>query len=274
MIRKTVSLVALFSFIFMLVSSVVLYIIPEGRVAYWANWNALLLDKPQWTNVHITIGTLFVITGIWHAILNRKALILGMKKTIGENLKTPLPLLISLILTLFVFFGTLLSVQPMQQLVNWNAQIKTYQSNRLGSPPFAHAEQATVGKFCQMLQLDVNKAIAQLQASNLNGKLTKDTTLLEIANANNITPQQVYLIMRQSASDADPFSMLPPTSPEGTGKRKLQDFAAEFGLPIEAIIKKLSAQGITASPDETFHQIADKQGISPREVYQALRTAK
>lgn len=271
MLRKTVSLIALFSFFLMLISSVVLYIIPEGRVAYWANWSVFSLDKPQWTNVHITVGALFVLTGILHAILNRRALVLGMKKTIGEQFKTPVPLLISLTLTLFVFFGTLFSFQPMQQLVNWNAQIKQYQSDTLGNPPFAHAEQSTVERFCQMMQLDAQEALNQLKSQNLNGDITKDTTLLQIANANGMTPQQVYALMRQSASATNPCCLLPLSFPEGMGKRKLEDFAKEFGLSVDDVVKKLADKGITASPEETFRQIANLHNISVEEIYQILR---
>jgi hypothetical protein len=37
-LRKITSLTALLSFVLMLVTSIILYIVPQGRVAYWADW--------------------------------------------------------------------------------------------------------------------------------------------------------------------------------------------------------------------------------------------
>ena len=39
MIRKTISLTALLSFILLMLTSIILYIIPAGRVAYWADYH-------------------------------------------------------------------------------------------------------------------------------------------------------------------------------------------------------------------------------------------
>lgn len=39
--RKTTSLTMLLSFILLLVTPIILYIIPHGRVAYWSDWHML-----------------------------------------------------------------------------------------------------------------------------------------------------------------------------------------------------------------------------------------
>jgi len=38
-IRKITSLTALVSFVLEVITSVILYIVPQGRVAYWADWH-------------------------------------------------------------------------------------------------------------------------------------------------------------------------------------------------------------------------------------------
>ena len=37
-IWKITSLTAFLSFIFLLITSIVLYVVPHGRVAYWSDW--------------------------------------------------------------------------------------------------------------------------------------------------------------------------------------------------------------------------------------------
>lgn len=46
--RKITSLTGLLSFLITLLTSVILYVVPEGRVAYWADWHLLGLTKTQW----------------------------------------------------------------------------------------------------------------------------------------------------------------------------------------------------------------------------------
>ena len=46
----------------MLVTSIILFITPQGRVAYWADWRLMGLTKTDWGNIHIVVGFLFLIT--------------------------------------------------------------------------------------------------------------------------------------------------------------------------------------------------------------------
>lgn len=46
MLRKIISLTTFFSFVLLIISSVMLYVVPEGRVAYWADWR-IIFTKAQ-----------------------------------------------------------------------------------------------------------------------------------------------------------------------------------------------------------------------------------
>ena len=65
--RAFVSLSLTFSTVSLLLSSVILYIAPFGRDAYWVNWSFLFLNKEQWTACHIILVSLclFLSFGIW-----------------------------------------------------------------------------------------------------------------------------------------------------------------------------------------------------------------
>ena len=69
-IRKITSLTAGIAFVLMLLTSIVLYIVPQGRVAYWANWQLWGLSKTQWTHLHINLGLLFLVALILHIYYN------------------------------------------------------------------------------------------------------------------------------------------------------------------------------------------------------------
>lgn len=206
--RKIISLTAFFSFVLLCFTSCVLYIVPEGRVAYWGNWSLLSLGKSQWGALHITGGLLFIIVSIWHIVLNGKPILNYMKKNAVQMLRMPVPLLCALGLCLLVYGGTLANVPPMKQLVAWNLDIKAYQAKMNGNPPYGHAELSTLEKFCAFMGFDLERVLVHLKHTQFKGVLDAQTTILELAKANSCTPQQVFMEIKEGAG--------------GGGKRSLE----------------------------------------------------
>jgi uncharacterized membrane protein len=69
-LRKTTSLTTLLSFILLLVTSIIMYVTPQGKIAFWANWEIAGLNKEQWGALHTNLGILFVAAGLVHTVLN------------------------------------------------------------------------------------------------------------------------------------------------------------------------------------------------------------
>jgi hypothetical protein len=78
-IRRNTSLTAFLSFFFILLTSVVLYIVPQGRMAYWADWHLWSLSKDQWGAIHINVGFLFLLTLLLHIYYNWKPITLYLQ---------------------------------------------------------------------------------------------------------------------------------------------------------------------------------------------------
>lgn len=196
--RKIISLTVFFSFVLLCATSIVLYIAPEGRVAYWGNWELLLFSKTQWGALHIVGGLLFLLASIWHLILNWKLIVVYIKKGTGDAFRKPLPTLIALGICLITYGGTLLGMPPMKQIMDWNADIKVWQAAINGKPPYGHAELSTLEKFCSFMELNLDSAIARLQQAKIKGPITPQTTILELAKANDCTPQQIFLLIKET----------------------------------------------------------------------------
>ena len=77
--RKITSLTALVSFLLLILNSVVLYIVPHGRVAYWSDWHLWGLNKTEWGNQHIIIGILFLLALFLHIYYNWKPIVSYLK---------------------------------------------------------------------------------------------------------------------------------------------------------------------------------------------------
>lgn len=265
MFRKTVSLLMTFSGIFVLLTSVVLYIEPEGRVAYWADWKLLGLDKPQWGDLHVTTGFLFLIVLPLHVWLNWKPILSYLKNKARELTGVNAANLTALAVTLYVAVGTLLGLPPMQQVLDLGAAIKDAHVETYGNPPYGHAELSTLERFAGFMKMDPEKALAALREKGFKAE-SAQMTLRDMADANGVTPKALYNAMSEASSPE-----LPETAPEGTGKLRFGDLCKQFGLNAEAAAKGLAAKGIKAAPDQTMKEIATASDMSPPDVYQALR---
>ena len=246
---------------------------PEGRVAYWGDWTALGLNKPQWGAMHITGGLLFVLIGVWHAILNVRPLTHYLKKVKVEN-SCPAPVVMAICTIALVYLGILFQVPPIHYVMALNEAVKQTQAARYGNPPFAHAELSTLEKFCQMLQLDLDAALLHMKTASFKGDISKTARLKDIAAANGYTPQQLYSELFKAINTQDVFAALPESAPEGTGKMTLKGLCENFNLPILEAIKRLENVAVIATADETLRQIADKHNVNPHQIYALLRAGK
>lgn len=122
-LRKITSLNMVFSFILLVLTSVVLYVVPEGRIAYWSDWDWLGLSKSQWGDLHIVFGTLFLIAGLIHLYLNWKPIVNYMRNRAREfRMFTP-DFNVALVITVVVGLGTYFAVLPFQWLLDPNDSI-------------------------------------------------------------------------------------------------------------------------------------------------------
>lgn len=269
--RKIISLSLFISLFLVILSSVILYIVPEGRVAYWSDWTILGLSKSQWGDLHITTGLLFLVAGVWHTLLNWRQIVRyiqkGMAHTTGSM--RPWPILVAVAIVLFTVIGTLRGWQPMKQLLVWNEQIKEYQANRNGNPPYGHAELSSLESFCGFLGLDQKQVLEGLKAEGMQGELTLKTTILEMAHANGSTPQQVYEKIQEIASERA-VPTLPAVPPQGLGKMTFSQLCETYGMDLTSVIRDLEQQGIHASANETLKEVAEECGMKPMDLYQLL----
>jgi len=128
--KKTVSWRVFTSFglfialVMMLVSGLILYISPHGRVANWTDWRMIGLTKRGWHNQHTIFGFAFIILSVFHLfVINWKAFLCYLKSKSGEGLKYPVELLAIVILALFFGIGTYLNIQPFSTVIKFGNAI-------------------------------------------------------------------------------------------------------------------------------------------------------
>ncbi|MEA2090795.1 MAG: DUF4405 domain-containing protein [Campylobacterota bacterium] len=189
--KKIISLTLALSFLIMSVTGVILYIVPKGKVAYWADWHIFGLTKTQYGDLHITSMFLFLVVTIWHIYYNWKPLVNYLKDSRKKVSFFKKEFLIALLLNTIFVAGTLIGMQPFQLVLDVNEDIKSYWEKEYGSPPYGHAEESSLNSFSRRMGIDAKKAMILLKEKNIKVD-AQSQTLLEISKQNGISPKNIF----------------------------------------------------------------------------------
>ncbi|MEE4137727.1 MAG: DUF4405 domain-containing protein [Desulforhopalus sp.] len=270
--RKITSMTMLVSLALLLLNSIVLYVVPEGRVAYWADWRFLGLTKTEWGDQHLTIGFLFIIASLLHLYYNWPAVKSYMKNKIKEIKVFTLPFNLALLLTVLVTVMTYFQVPPVSLVLDLGEHFKKTGAEKHGEPPYGHAELSSLKMLCQKEGIDLEKALELLAQSGIKGA-EGGQTVLAIAQNNGLTPRQVYTIIlpakEKSAAEASTF---PDAPMPGFGRMNLEQVCNEFQLDCVGVVAGLQAKGLTIDKGKTIHELAGDNGQEPMQIFEAIRS--
>lgn len=275
-IRKITSLVAALSFIVMITTSIILYIVPQGRIAYWAGWKLWGLSKTQWGDIHINTGVLFLLSLALHTYYNWGAIVKYLKNKSKQLTIFTREFNVALVLTIAFVAGTLFQVQPFSGIINISTGIKDNAAIKYGEPPWGHAELSSLKGFTSKLGLDLNKSISLLATANIKVDDVKHS-LADISKSNNTTPQHIFdTIKPAKLAESNPLmaknNALPPRSPVGFGKMSIEEFGSKYGVKPGKIIKVLEKEKISATKEMTMKQIAAKANTIPSDLYEIFKS--
>ncbi len=269
--RKITSLTAFTSFILLMVTSIILYIVPSGRVAYWAGYKLWGLSKEDWGAVHINLGFLLLISIILHVYYNWTPMISYMKNR-SKQLKIFTPdFNISLIVTFVVFFGTLAGIPPMSSIIHLGEAITDEANLFYGEPPYGHAELSPLKDFAEKVKVDLDDGLSALKAAGI-AISSADSTMNEIAEANAVTPQQLFEIIKPKPTQVvgDVAVAMPEEAPGGTGKRTVIQICDMYQLDLQIIMAGLKEKGVKVEAKQTMKEIAVANSIDPHAVYAVI----
>lgn len=267
--RKVISLTALTAFIFMIVSSIILYTVPEGRVAYWADWHLWGMTKTTWGHIHINLGVLFLISMILHVYLNWTPIVSYLKNKAREMRVFTKDFNVALIITAVVIIGTYLMVPPFSTIINISEGFKKAGSEKYGEPPYGHAEVSSVQILAKRMGWDITETREKLSAANIAIPGPK-ATIKDIAEQNKMTPQQVFLVMKPEERPEDAKTM-PEEHPAGLGKLLLSELCRNYELITSDVVRGLKTKNIEAKGDMTIKDIAQNHQMAPSDLYYVIK---
>jgi len=178
---------------------------------------------------------------------------------------------IALLLTFYVTIGTLYSFPPMNFIIDLGEYFTATANEKNGEPPYGHAELSSMKMFCGRMNIDLAQAMELLKAANVTVQ-DAGQTIGEISNNNDLTPQQLYNMIKVAA--------IPQTSGEGTfpenpspgfGKKTIKDICQMYNLSLIEVLAKLEEKGFSAQAGDTVKEVSYNNDSNPMAIFELLK---
>lgn len=275
--RTFTSFILAWAFLALIVSGVILYISPPGRIANWSMWRLGTLTKSQWQGVHILTAIVFLFGSLFHILkFNWNAFMNYITKRKGSGFRYAKELAVSILLFSAVLAGTIGEIRPFYLVTTAGESIKNSWSRPVNEPPVPHMEMLTVTQVADKLQMPESRALAILEKKGMTAGATKQT-LAEVARQHKIAPREVYAALQPETA---PTSAIQPESPRvhagsgaGYGIKTVAEIASDLGMTVENALDRLKAHKITAKPEDSLRSVAQSAGVRPFELVDLLKQA-
>jgi hypothetical protein len=261
------------SFCFLALTGVVLYTVPHGRVAYWADWRLWNLAKEEWESIHMNMPLLFLIASGFHIYYNWKPILAYLRNRARKLVIFSREFTVALGVAAVFVLSTYFAIPPFNNVIEISEKIKDRHERVYGSPPYGHAELSSLETFCKKMHLDLDRSMEILAQNNITATSEKQT-LKEMARVNGLSPQQIYLLMKDGKKIANSLpsdGLAGEPVPSGMGRKTLAQVAKEYDLDIKAGLIKLRGHNVQATQDMTFQEIAEAEGMAPIDVLEMMK---
>lgn len=124
--RKITSFLMLYSFIIMVVSGIVLFISPFGRLSMMIDWRIMGLTKMDYQALHLIFMLIFTIAGLLHIFFNYKAIKNYLKSKSKKMVVFTNTNVIAIIITAGFFYATVKHIEPLETFVKMNKSFNNY----------------------------------------------------------------------------------------------------------------------------------------------------
>lgn len=279
-LRRFTSLCITFSFIIMTYTGIMLFIVPQGKIAYWTNWKIFGLTKTQYGNLHVTFMVLFLVGMALHLYLNYKPLIVYLKNKRREFSLLTKEFILAFGFTLVFLLGTLYEVAPFKTFLDFETDIKASWEEDGGVPPYGHAELSSLKSLCKKSDIDLEKAIATLQEKGFKN-IDADARLIDIANANGVAPNIIFNTIdieenevgyeEENTSETSSSSVIMPKEGSGLGQMSLEKVSQMYKIDLQKALDILKEKGLSADKDTKMKPLADELGIRPFDLFDIIK---
>jgi len=258
------------SFFIILISGIVLYIAPPGRIANWTYWTLFGFSKSAWQALHTIFSYTFVILSIFHLFsLNWKAFWSYFVTKTSKGLNRKKELIISVVLVLVVFAGTYFNIQPFKAVIDFGEWTTESWEKQDEQPPIPHAELLTIKELSgKYVPLSADSILLLIREKGFKAD-SIGQSIAVISELNNMTPSKFYsIIIPESGNQVLKIESKPQI--QGAGRKTILVISNELGKGANEVIEILAKSGIKANPEDKIKAIAESAGKTPMEIMELI----
>jgi hypothetical protein len=268
--RAFTSLSMTLSFAVLILSSVILYVMPAGRDAYWSDWKYWGLDKDQWGALHTVGGLAFVLFGLVHLVLyNWKTfwnyVVSRIRKHLNRRIEIAAAVVVNVLVVVFCVNGW----APASTIMGWGTSFKEGWVQTAQKPPIPHAELETLRSLSEKIDFDLPGALKALEEKGISAD--PDKTLQFLAREEGMSPAEFYGLIssfRSGGTGGGPDSL---AEGAGWGAKTVKMVSDEFGVPLEEALRKLRGRGVEAEGGDNLRALSGEAGITPIELARIIK---
>lgn len=281
--RSTTAFLVTAAFLLSGVTGIVLFAVPQGRIANWVDWKLIGLLREDWVQVHLVFGLLFLVFGVIHLFPYNwptfKAYLAARTKGRLDFRRPRKELIVSLAIAALLVVGAITKAPPVSYLFDFNAWVKdAWVAGPDYQPPFGHAEELSLAGFAKRMNMDLDRAVTELKGRGMAFAGPQES-LGQIAKANAMSAMDLYMLIKpfERAPEAAPAvarytaeSVEEAFSGKGVGRKSLADMCAETGLDLALAKARLETAGVKADDGQTMKALADILKVTPIDVLKIL----
>jgi hypothetical protein len=253
-----------FSFFLILITGIILYFAPAGRVSRWLGWEFTWMNKTEWIAQHTVFSYVFIGFAVFHLfVFNWKTFWTYLSKKTINGIHKKRELLWAGIITVVIFFGTLFQIPPFQSIMDFG----DYLSGKWGRQhvifPFPHTERLSIQDLSEIIPgLFEKEAMDRLTAAGFKVDNEKQS-ILEIADLNSVSPVVIY-----QALIGDPEIM---ESYESPGGLSIDEFSDLLRISFEELQEILAGENMQTNEQELLRDLAKRYGTTPGAIVRLVK---
>jgi len=230
--RQFVSVLLSFIFIALILSGIILFLVPSGRIAHADHWQIMGLSKDDWADVHLVFSLFFLIGIVFHVIYNFSCFLHYFKSHITKKLAFRKEWVLAFLGFVLILLLSLSTVWPFGNLQTWRDYFRQEYWEQPGT-------QAVKGRH---------------QANLETGKRH---------NEQGTRQKQRESLHSEAEHEAH--------QGKGFGRMSMNDALEQAGVSYTLAEERLKAAGYTEfNKDESLRKISTRKGQTPRELFDII----
>ena len=262
--RAFTSLYITFSFIIMIISGLILYIAPPGRIAKWSYIPILGLEKDQWQALHTIFTFLFIVANGFHLYFNWNSFLSYLKDKRKQVFRIRRELFSAMFITIGIFFLVLLDSQPFRAVTEFGESMKNDWSLKSSEAPVPHAEEMTISELAKTINKEPHTLISHLKEHEISAN--PNSVIKHIAQQYDISPQMVFEKIQVQGKS----STIHSGEKRGYGRMSIDQICTEKNMSLAKVLSTLTDNGIEATGESILHDLSQNYKLSPIEIIKII----